>query len=728
MADVATLVFDIDSGPARTAVTDLIKMNYATARVDRTVAAFNKTLRDENGRFATTASVAKKYGAEIESLAAKYNPALNAVLKYQREQGNLAKAVKLGVLTQAQADAALIKYTNDVQAAAASTNTLAVAQQRVEVSSRSAAYNVRNLGYQLNDITMMSLTGQSLFYLVPQQGLQVVQVLQQMRDEGQKVGPALVGAFRQVVNPMSLVTLAAVAGGAALLQWAFAADEAGNSAEDSASIIGGLSASINSTTSAIQNASQPLSELIEKYGALAQEAQIAFEQQSRISQANLISDIRQAQGAFSAILDGTTDTVRQLQFASQEAERLARNGDDASNAIAIAEVLSRNLSDSIGLSADDAAELLSLVEAWGSAAGPRELSIATGRINDFIADAVESGARLPDELLKAANEAAGVNVQLLEMMALINSLPSVAGVLFGDREGDTQRNMWAGVRPQVRPSDIDFGVPQPERPGRTGGGGQSEADRLREEMSRRYDALIQGFQSETQATMQHYATGLETLQWALEQRRITEEEYNSRRAELQLFNFGTEAQQNEYNYQIELQALQASLDLKYLAEEQYYMRLRELQDSYYSQAVNTNQSIWAQEFSNFAGHFGQMNTLAGGGYDNLLRLQKSFAAASTLINAYQAAVQAMNDPTLPWYAKLAAYGKVLAAGLGAVNAIKGGGKGGGAAAGAATKAEPDRYVYLHLDGDQAMTGMVESIVSQIYEQSKNGRVIIARGQ
>ena len=68
--------------------------------------------------------------------------------------------------------------------------------------------------------------------------------------------------------------------------------------------------------------------------------------------------------------------------------------------------------------------------------------------------------------------------------------------------------------------------------------------------------------------------------------------------------------------------------------------------------------------------------------------------------------------------------------MGAVNAIKGGGSGSGsrgrAAATPATKTEPTKNVLVRLEGDAWLTGMAEQIMTQIYDASKDGRVIVAR--
>src|SRR5690606_7078168 len=111
------------------------------------------------------------------------------------------------------------------------------------------------------------------------------------------------------------------------------------------------------------------------------------------------------------------------------------------------------------------------------------------------------------------------------------------------------------------------------------------------------------------------------------------------------------------------------------------------------------------------------------------KAQRVFAASAALISTYQGAAKALE---LPFPMNIAAAAKVMAAGLGFVSAIKSGGSGGGgrgssgSAASAAAKAEPTRQVLVRLEGDDWLVDMAENIMTQIYEQSKDGRVIVAR--
>ena len=296
--------------------------------------------------------------------------------------------------------------------------------------------------------------------------------------------------------------------------------------------------------------------------------------------------------------------------------------------------------------------------------------------------------------------------------------------------GEGAPGLSSSARPGRRP--FELGVPDPKKKGAGGGkgrsGGKSAADQLQDEMKRRWDVLNEGFQSEYALAMQSYQQDLKTLEWALDQKLIAEKQYQDAINMLRVTAWGSEWEQTTLQYNMDQEALQSALDQKLISHEDYYRRLRELQ--FQNLISEHNRSDMAQDLSNTAQYFGQLTALTGNSYNTLERLQKSFAASAALVNAYLAASQTLADPTLGFWAKMAAYGKVLAAGLGLVGAIKGGGKsGGGSSAAAATQQaqrEPTRYVTINWDGPDWMRDGINGLLDEIYEQSKDGRVIIAQ--
>ena len=88
---------------------------------------------------------------------------------------------------------------------------------RVGQSSGIAAGQVANLAAQFNDIGQMIAAGQSPLVLAVQQGTQIAQVLGPMGAAG--AVRALGAALAAVLSPVNLLTIGAVAAGAAMAQW-----------------------------------------------------------------------------------------------------------------------------------------------------------------------------------------------------------------------------------------------------------------------------------------------------------------------------------------------------------------------------------------------------------------------------------------------------------------------------------------------------------------------------
>jgi hypothetical protein len=83
-----------------------------------------------------------------------------------------------------------------------------------------------------------------------------------------------------------------------------------------------------------------------------------------------------------------------------------------------------------------------------------------------------------------------------------------------------------------------------------------------------------------------------------------------------------------------------------------------------------------EQLGAWGSYFGDLAGLVGSGNEKILAASKAFGAAEALVNAWRGYSQVIGDPKIDPLLKFAAAGKVLAAGIGAVNAIKSIGKGG----------------------------------------------------
>lgn len=773
--DIATLTFDIDSGPARTAATDLARLQAAAVSLAQKAAdagkIFNKetgqmehVLRNANGTFRSSAEVVSLYGDKVKSLTQEFNPALAAAQRLESWEVRLAEARSLGIVTtQKQADALRDRYvaalrqtipevreaeelerrrartledlrTKYIPLYAASKqyeaelarinaelaegnlqqgeydrmlanmnaqfNVAANGARKFGAATQASAHHISNLSFQINDIGMMMALGQSPFMLMMQQGPQVAQIFSQITAEGKKIGPALLGGLRAVLNPMTFITLAAIGGSAALFQWGRSFFEASEEVKEFDSLLDRLESNVRDLSNAMSANSMSADDLASKYGNLKDQARewLAIDLQRVLAQATIAMQ----------------ENNRELQDSISEYATARASVDAYRNQI---NAIQRDL----GLSRDEAEEFRRTLSRMLDANGIEEFALRADDVRMYMEGAGIAIEDLPPALEDAITGIAPLVLSSLELKNNMEAAQIAVGGLAGN---------WAEMLALPEVSTTTLSPVRPSRTGGGGGGGQSEADRIREQMKQRLEALNEGMLSETALAMAHYARDQEALEYALNNKLISQQEYNARLSEIRLGYFGLEAEQNAVNHMLEQEALQAALDNKLLSQEEYYRRLRELQDNYYSNAITTPQNLWAQELSGMSSHFAQMNSLAGGGYDKLERAQKTFAASSALINAYLAATQALADPSVPFWGKFAAYAKVLAAGIGAVKAIKGSGSGGSAssatATATATSAEPQRSVYVNLAGPAWMQDLVEDVITDIYQQSKDGRVIIAR--
>jgi len=107
---------------------------------------------------------------------------------------------------------------------------LAVSGGRVKAlgtQMRGSAMHTANLTAQFNDIGVMLASGQSPLMLAMQQGTQINQVFAQMGGTGRQALSGIGAGLKQMISPMSILTIGTIAGGAALVQWAMSASDAG---------------------------------------------------------------------------------------------------------------------------------------------------------------------------------------------------------------------------------------------------------------------------------------------------------------------------------------------------------------------------------------------------------------------------------------------------------------------------------------------------------------------
>ncbi|MGH0328783.1 phage tail length tape measure family protein [Sinorhizobium meliloti] len=160
-------------------------------------------------------------GKELERLRARYSPLFATINNYKLVVADIKRAHALGAISANEMTAAIQR---ERQAALASTaaikgrNAALAATPAGRGGVGAGAFNTSNLAAQGFDIatTAAFMPWQTVAL---QQGPQVAQVFNDIRASGQRIGPAVAGAFMQLVNPISLVTIGTIAAGAAAIQY-----------------------------------------------------------------------------------------------------------------------------------------------------------------------------------------------------------------------------------------------------------------------------------------------------------------------------------------------------------------------------------------------------------------------------------------------------------------------------------------------------------------------------
>lgn len=158
-------------------------------------------------------------GKELERLRSKYSPLFATINNYKAAVADIKRAHSIGAISANEMASAIQR---ERQAALASTAAIkgrnAALRDTPATRGGGGAFNTSNLAAQGFDIatTAAFMPWQTVAL---QQGPQVAQVFNDIRASGQRIGPAVAGAFMQLVNPISLVTIGTIAAGAAAIQY-----------------------------------------------------------------------------------------------------------------------------------------------------------------------------------------------------------------------------------------------------------------------------------------------------------------------------------------------------------------------------------------------------------------------------------------------------------------------------------------------------------------------------
>ncbi|WP_123876548.1 phage tail length tape measure family protein [Fuscovulum blasticum] len=428
-----------------------------------------------------------RHGQALDSLRAKYNPLFAASRQYEQDLRDIAEAERLGAISAMEASAA-----RDRAAAAMAP---ATGQMRgFSGATQQTGFYVTQLGYQLNDISMMIAAGQNPFVLMMQQGSQVTQVFQMMRAQGVGLGAALRGTFTAFLSPMSLATMAVIGFGAAAVQWlmssseeALTFEEAMNRASEAVGRMQQNSASLSANG---------LESLRAKYGEVTREIRHMIEAQDRADERAARRALTQASSEFTALAESSyigsffvgqneatavANLRNELGATLSEAialnaalEALKNAGSPAEQANAYAMVAAAL--ESIALRSGDASgEVGALADkALEAEANARQLDAQINGVGQTAAEAAQQAERIKTAIDSITSRSITIAVNLVGRASGIPAaLSGWAGTTLGTMEAIASGGepIFVSPRPREAPTNIDFGV---ETSAGGGGGGASK--------------------------------------------------------------------------------------------------------------------------------------------------------------------------------------------------------------------------------------------------------------
>jgi hypothetical protein len=236
----ATLGFKIDSSQAPSAAADLDRLTAAAQRTQQAADKLESEASSLGGALSRAGDGAgraapplervgkaladqddhvRAFRMEVERLTLKYQPLAQATRSYQAAIGEIERAHKLGAINAQQMTQALDRERLAFERLKTSASTAGAAVKAANSNGgASRSFNTSNLAAQGFDIG--STAAFMPWYTVAlQQGPQVSQVFNDIKASGQAIGPAVAGAFMQILNPISLVTIGVIGGVAALVQY-----------------------------------------------------------------------------------------------------------------------------------------------------------------------------------------------------------------------------------------------------------------------------------------------------------------------------------------------------------------------------------------------------------------------------------------------------------------------------------------------------------------------------
>jgi len=373
-------------------------------------------------------------------------------------------------------------------------------------------------------------------------------------------------------------------------------------------------------------------------------------------------------GNYASAVRDAAAALAELQLAQAKAD-LANSLKDANGEISYLLEQTRagfqNIRDEFGTTSEQTQTLAADFRAIRDAASIEDRLAAFAALSAHMKAIGVDTSKLPEALLQAMANGAQLSITMAELAAQANKTADAAARIPQNFGGTgTVRSIYSDLLAASANTTTSTAT----------GGGAAKTDTLQTQL----ESLQRSLMSQEEAENASYARRQATLQAALDQRKITQEQYQ-----------------------------ELSEDLW----KQHNQKLEDIDIYRYGTAAEKARLFFADMASSLQS-----------GNDGMLRASRIFGAASALINAWLAYSQTLADPTLPWWAKIPKALAVLSAGFAAVNAIKSGSTSASKAssssvgkASTASTATASKTVTVEIQGDTAYANLLRQNIQVIAE-------------
>jgi hypothetical protein len=187
------------------------------------------------------AASASAFERRMDFLQKRFDPLYAASKRYEGELRLLDEAQKRGAISSATYTRNLDRLNSELAGVDTGVSGATAQMGRFNGVAKGMSAQTGNIAAQFQDIGVSLAGGQSPFLIALQQGTQLTGVFNQMGGGIRQVGPALIGAFSSLLNPLSLATIGVIAFGGAIFQWFTGSEAKAKSLEEA---IGDVSSAV----------------------------------------------------------------------------------------------------------------------------------------------------------------------------------------------------------------------------------------------------------------------------------------------------------------------------------------------------------------------------------------------------------------------------------------------------------------------------------------------------